>query len=124
MIARGAVMGRRVIEFDACDSSAVGCPDAAPPLRFCLFSPAAFGITFLVDYTPYLVVLGVLIFAAASFFFALAESALFALSKWQLEQLAERTPGQGAIVSGLLKRPAELLATIVLGNTVANAAIV
>ena len=44
------------------------------------------------DFTPYLVVLGVLVFAAASFFFALAESALFTLGKWQVEQLAERAP--------------------------------
>jgi putative hemolysin len=77
-----------------------------------------------VDYTPYLVALGVLVFAAASFFFALAESALFTLGKWQVEQLAERAPEQGAIVSNLLKHPSELLATIVLGNTVANAVVV
>ncbi len=76
------------------------------------------------DLTPWLVVLGVLVFAAASFFFALAESALFALSKWQVEQLAERSPRKGAVVAQLLKHPSELLATIVLGNTVANAVIV
>ena len=76
------------------------------------------------DFTPWLVVLGVLLFAAASFFFALAESALFTLGKWQIEQLAERTPEQGSTVARLLKQPSELLATIVLGNTVANAALV
>ena len=76
------------------------------------------------DFTPYLVVLGVLIFAAASFFFALAESALFTLGKWQVEQLAERAPARGSIVARLLQQPSELLATIVLGNTVANAAVV
>ena len=76
------------------------------------------------DVTPWLVVLGVLGFAAASFFFALAESALFALGKWQIEQLAERSPREGAIVAQLLRQPSELLATIVLGNTVANAVVV
>ncbi len=76
------------------------------------------------DYTPWLVGLGVLGFAAASFFFALAESALFALGKWQVEQLAERSPREGAMVAQLLKQPSELLATIVLGNTVANAVMV
>ncbi len=76
------------------------------------------------DVTPWLVLLGVLGFAAASFFFALAESALFALGKWQIEQLAERSPREGAIVAQLLKQPSELLATIVLGNTVANAVVV
>jgi putative hemolysin len=77
-----------------------------------------------VDFTPWLVVLGVLVFAAASFFFALAESALFALSKWQVDQLAERAPREGSVVARLLQQPSELLATIVLGNTAANAAVV
>jgi putative hemolysin len=77
-----------------------------------------------VDFTPWLVVLGVLVFAAASFFFALAESALFTLGKWQVEQLAERAPNEGTLVSRLLQQPSELLATLVLGNTVANAAVV
>ena len=76
------------------------------------------------DFTPWLVVLGVLVFAAASFFFALAESALFALSKWQVEQLSEHAPRDGTVVARLLQQPSELLATIVLGNTVANAVIV
>jgi putative hemolysin len=77
-----------------------------------------------VDFTPWLVVLGVLVCAAASFFFALAESSLFTLGKWQVEQLAERAPDEGTLVSRLLQQPSELLATIVLGNTVANAAMV
>ena len=87
-------------------------------------SVGGFRITSAVDFTPYLVVLGVLLFAAASFFFALAESALFALGKWQVEQLAERAPDRGALVARLLTQPSELLATVVLGNTVANALVV
>lgn len=72
--------------------------------------------------TAWLVLPGVLVFAGASFFFALAESALFALGKWRARQMAEQ-PG-GAIVLRLLEQPGELLATIVLGNTAANGAIV
>lgn len=72
--------------------------------------------------TEWIVVVGVLAFASASFFFALAESALFALGKLRAQQLATQ-PG-GAAVVRLLERPAELLATISLGNTAANAAIV
>jgi CBS domain containing-hemolysin-like protein len=72
--------------------------------------------------TGYLVLAGVLIFAGASFFFALAESALFALGKWRARQLAEQP--NGSIVLRLLETPAELLATIVLGNTIANGLIV
>ncbi len=64
----------------------------------------------------------VLIFAGASFFFALAETALFSLSKWQVRQLAERGPGAGGIVARLLAEPQDLLATMVLGNTFASAA--
>ena len=44
-------------------------------------------------------VLAILIFAGASFFFALAETALFSLSKWQVRQLAERHPRAGKIVA-------------------------
>ena len=67
--------------------------------------------------------LAILVFAGASFFFALAETALFSLSDWQVKQLAEKNPGAGGIVAVLLERPHDLLATLVLGNTFANAAI-
>ena len=72
---------------------------------------------------PYLAVFGVLVFAGMSFFFALAESALFSLGRWQVRQLAERAPSTGGLVERLLLEPQHLLATIVLGNTVANASI-
>ena len=64
----------------------------------------------------------VIIFAGASFFFALAETALFSLSKWQAQQLAERNPAIGGIVVRLLAQAQDLLATMVLGNTFATAA--
>src|SRR5262249_34249054 len=62
--------------------------------------------------------------AGASFFFALAESALFSLGKWRAEQLAERSPQRGQKVLELLSRPQGLLATSVLGNTFANAGLI
>ena len=68
-------------------------------------------------------VLVIVLFAGASFFFALAETALFSLSGWQVAQLAEKKSGAGKIVSELLERPQDLLATLALGNTFANAAI-
>ena len=67
--------------------------------------------------------LAIAIFAGASFFFALAETALFSLSKWQVSQLVEKNAGAGRIVAGLLARPQDLQATLTLGNTFANAAI-
>jgi putative hemolysin len=63
-------------------------------------------------------------FAGASFFFALAETSLFSLGKWQLRQLQERSPSAGAIINKLLSEPQDLLATLVLGNSFANAGIV
>ncbi len=72
--------------------------------------------------TPVVAVVVVLIFAGASFFFALAETALFSLSKWQARQLAEREPNAGAAVTRLLTQPQDLLAAMVLGNTFASAA--
>jgi putative hemolysin len=64
----------------------------------------------------------ILISAGASFFFALAEAALLSLSKWQAHQMAERHPHAGAVVARLLEQPQDLLATMALGNTFANAA--
>ena len=72
--------------------------------------------------TPFVAVGLVLVFAAASFFFALAETALFSLGKWQVSQLAERAPRRGGLVARLLAQPQDLLATMVLGNTFASAA--
>jgi len=65
----------------------------------------------------------ILLFAGASFFFALAETALFSLSRWQLAQIIQHHPRRGKIVAQLLERPQDLLATLVLGNTFANAAV-
>jgi putative hemolysin len=66
----------------------------------------------------------ILVSAGASFFFALAETALFSLGKWQVRQLAEsREAGAaGGMVARLLANPQDLLATMVLGNTFASAA--
>lgn len=63
------------------------------------------------------------IFAGASLFFALAESSLFSIGRFQALQLAKK-PGTGERVAALLKAPQDLLATIVLGNTLANAGLV
>jgi len=71
---------------------------------------------------PITAVVVVFIFAGASFFFSLAETALFSLSKWQARQLAEREPGRGGIVARLLTESQDLLATMVLGNAFASAA--
>ncbi len=69
-------------------------------------------------------VAAILFFAGASFFFALAETAFFSLSNWQVGQLAEKYPRRGKIVGQLLSHPDDLLATLALGNTFANAAVI
>ncbi len=74
--------------------------------------------------TPTVALVVLAAFAGASFFFALAETSLFSLGKWQLRQLEGRLPLKAAIISRLLAEPQDLLATLVLGNSVANAGIV
>ena len=70
---------------------------------------------------PIIAAVVVAAFAVASFFFSLAETSLFSLSKWQVRQLGERDSGAGALVGRLLSEPQDLLATMVLGNTFASA---
>ena len=74
--------------------------------------------------TPIAALVALIVCSGASFFFALAETSLFSLGKWQLRQLEERAPGPGKIISRLLAEPQDLLATLVLGNSFANAGIV
>ncbi len=69
-----------------------------------------------------LAIAAIMFFAGASFFFALAESALFSLGKWQAKQLAEGAHRSGRVIQELLAQPQDLLATLALGNTFANAA--
>jgi len=71
---------------------------------------------------PVIAVVVVMVFAAGSFFFSLAETSLLSLSKWQVRQLAERGGAPGGLVAKLLTQPQDLLATMVLGNTFASAA--
>ncbi len=72
-----------------------------------------------------LLVAGVLVACAGlSFLFALAEAALFTLSRWQLERLGQTAPRRGGQVRRLREQAEDLLATIVLGNGLANAGLV
>src|SRR6185295_19003586 len=59
--------------------------------------------------TPLWALLGVLVFAGGSFFFAVAESALSSLGTWRTRQLARRSPETGGLVSRLLAEPQDLL---------------
>lgn len=76
------------------------------------------------ELTPTAAVLLMLVFASVSFFFALAESALFSLGSWKAGQVFDQADARGRLVRTLLKEPQDLLATIVLGNTFANAGLV
>lgn len=62
--------------------------------------------------------------AAGSFFFALAESALFALGKWRAQRISESGLKGGREVNALLEQAPDLLGTLALGNTFSNAAMV
>lgn len=67
--------------------------------------------------SSWLAAVGIALFWGASFFFALAETALFSLSKWQVRQLAERFPTRGKRVGRLLEQPQDLISVIAFGNT-------
>lgn len=64
----------------------------------------------------------ILISAGASFFFSLADTAIFSLSRWQARKMNEQHPAAGTIIAQMLTKPQDVLATIVLGNTFAAAA--
>ena len=97
--------------------------ETAGNLKFiCLFLPGLLLHAQAMPLAPLAAAGVVLISAGASFFFALAETSLFSLNKWQARQLAQRAPGAGRIVLELLGQPQDLLATMVLGNTFASAA--
>lgn len=69
-------------------------------------------------------VVAIVLFAGASFFFALAETALFALGMWRARQIVGKTPNRGKQVFQLVKHPREALATIVLVSTLCNGIVV
>ena len=71
---------------------------------------------------PLVALLVILISAGASFFFSLAETAIFSLSRWQVRQLTERNPRSGAIIARMLAESQDVLGTLALGNTFAGAA--
>src|SRR5687768_11376584 len=62
--------------------------------------------------------------AACSFFFALAESALFALGRFRARRMLEDNPAQGQKLAPLFERPEDLVATLAFGNTLANAILI
>lgn len=68
--------------------------------------------------------MGLMVLTAASFFFALAESALFSLGTWRTRRLVDSGGGPAELVGQLLSQPADVLAAIALGNTLSNALLV
>jgi putative hemolysin len=109
--------------------SETGAPEAisrctpSVRLRICFLRSVLFSRMLIrMDAAAMAAVVVILISAGASFFFALAETALFSLSKWQVRQLIERQPRLGGVISRLLGGSQDLLATMVLGNTFATAA--
>lgn len=67
---------------------------------------------------------GILILLACSAFISGAEVALFSLSQKDITDAFEKNPKKGDIISTLLNRPKQLLATILIVNNFINVAIV
>jgi len=74
--------------------------------------------------SSYVIGVAFLAAAACSFFFALAESALFALGRFRANQMAEDHPGAGRRIAPLFENAEDLVAALALGNTMANAALI
>lgn len=62
----------------------------------------------------------ILFLLSVAAFFSASETALFSLSRFQLRQLKQKSPEKFARVKHLLDRPAALVATVLLGNELAN----
>lgn len=65
-----------------------------------------------------------MIAAACSFFFALAESALFALGRFRARRMLEDNPTHGQRIAPLFNDPEDLVSTLAFGNTLANATLI
>jgi CBS domain containing-hemolysin-like protein len=74
----------------------------------------------LAEFLPYL--LGLAVLLALSGFFSGSETALFSLSRAQVQRLRETGGRSGRIAAQLLARPRRLLITILVGNMVVNVA--
>ena len=66
----------------------------------------------------------IVVAAACSFFFALAESAVYALGRFRARRMLEDNPAEGRRLAPLFKNPEDLVATLALGNTLANATVI
>jgi putative hemolysin len=62
--------------------------------------------------------------AGCSFFFALAESALFAMGRFRARQMLEDDPEAGRKIEPLFAKPDDLVAAVAFGNTFSNAFII
>lgn len=67
---------------------------------------------------------GILVLLACSAFISGAEVALFSLSQKDINDATEKNPTKGTLISTLLNRPKQLLATILISNNFINVAIV
>lgn len=63
---------------------------------------------------------GFVLLLLASGFFSSSETALFSLSRQQVNRIAEDDPELAERLRGLLEQPTRLLSTILIGNTIVN----
>lgn len=67
---------------------------------------------------------GMVVCAAASFFFALAETSLMAVGRWRAQRMREAGHERGKLVAELIEEGSDLVGALAFGNTFANAALV
>ena len=67
-------------------------------------------------------IIALIVLLACSAFFSGSETALMAISRLRLTHLAKTKPGKVKVVDQLLKKPDQLIGTILLGNNLVNVA--
>lgn len=67
-------------------------------------------------------IIGIILLISLSAFFSGSETALMAVSRIRLKNLAKTKPRRTRIIEGMLHRPERLIGTILLGNNLVNVA--
>ena len=67
---------------------------------------------------------GMVVFSVLSAFFALSETALLSIRRWQFQELAASDPQRADRLKALLRDPSEVVTVTTLWNTISNASLV
>ena len=72
----------------------------------------------------WILALGMVVFSVLSAFFALSETALLSIRRWQFQELSASDPQRADRLKSLLRDPSEVVTVTTLWNTISNASLV